>query len=58
MEKLELNLGQRKKFPKFIENFKALKIEELSDDEEEIIISNKISKEDVAKIFEKKLKNF
>ena len=55
MKKLGLNLGQRKKLPKYIEYFKTLKIEEPKEDEE-IIISQKSSEEEVAKFLEKKLK--
>ena len=55
MKKLGLNLGQRKKLSKYIEYFKTLKIEELSEDEE-IIISKESNEEEVAKFLEKKLK--
>ena len=56
MKKLGLNLGQRKKLPKYIEYFKTLKIEEPPKEEEEIIISKKSSEEEVAKFLEMRLK--
>ena len=56
MIKLGLNLGQRKKLPRYIEYFKTLKIEEPPKEEEEIIITKKSSEEEVAKFLEMRLK--
>ena len=58
MKKLGLNLGQRKKLPRYIEYFKTLKEEEPPEQPggDEIMVSKDSSEEDVAKFLEMRLK--